>query len=463
MDSLTLLLLPHLATVLGFLLAAILIGRALRQHDRPVTSLAWVMAIVLIPHVGVPAYLLFGGRKLRSLASRKRPLYEAPPVPAEGPDADTGTEALLCSHGMPHARPGNRVRLITASDRAYTRLVELIEGAQRSIHVTTFIFGHDRIGQDLAARLARRAGEGIEVRLLVDALGSLKARLWLLRRLRRSGVQVGIFMRMLPLHRKWSANLRNHRKIALFDDALAITGGMNLAGDYLGPEPDPRRWIDTMLEIEGPLVADLHVVFARDWEFATGEQLATPAPAPAIDGGDLAQVVPSGPDVDGDPLYDAVVAAIYRARRRVWIATPYFLPDVGLLRALQLQARMGIDVRLVLPLQSNHWSADMVRNRVLRTVAGSGIRAYLHPGRMIHAKHLVVDDAVGICGSANMDPRSMYLNYEVAVFCYSGAGVTAISAWMEQFMTGTREARLPQPTLLRQFTEDLCWLASPLL
>lgn len=461
MDSALVVLLPHAATVLGFLLAVVLIGHAVRQHERPVTSLAWVMAIVLIPHVGVPAYLLFGGRKLRSLAERKPPLYR--PLRRARGARGNDIEDLLCSHGLPPARDGSRVELLTRGEEAYRALVAHIESAEHSIDITTFILGNDAVGRDLIDRLAARAARGVRVRLLVDALGSLKARPRLLPRLERAGGRVGIFMRMLPLHRKWSANLRNHRKIALFDDLVAMTGGMNLAEQYIGADARADRWLDSCLVVEGPPVADLAAVFRSDWEFATGESLPLPHSPAEIETGTPAQVVPSGPDVDGDPLYDAIIAAAYRARERIWIVTPYFLPDDGLLRALRVQGRRGIDVRLIMPLRSNHWSADMVRNRLLRGLIAHGVRAFLHPQRMIHAKHIVIDDVLAVSGSANLDPRSLYLNYEIAVFSYGAADVSATAAWMAEIAAECETGRIPRRTPIRQLSEDLCWLASPLL
>jgi cardiolipin synthase len=453
------LLLEHLAVVAGFVLGLLLVTRVLREHTRPVTSIAWMLFMLFAPWLGVPAYLVFGGRKVQQLSARK-PLLHAPAQQPDAPPNEIARRLTAC--GMPPARAGNALDPITDGALAFEHLLARIDGAQRSIHLMTFILADDAVGRALVARLAARARAGIEVRVLVDALGSLHARLRLLRRLRAAGVEVGVFMPMLPLARRWSANLRNHRKIAIFDGLVAITGGMNLAAEYMGPPRRRPHWIDTCAEIRGPAVADLAGVFAQDWTFATGAVLPPPA-IPAAAGEVALQIAPNGPDVAGDPFYDVLTSALHNARHRIWIVTPYFVPDEGLLRAVALQARVGVDVRVVLPRRSNHRVADLARNRLLRELAGSGVRVFLHPGAMMHAKHIVIDDDLAISGSVNMDARSLYLNYEVAVFAYGDGAVAADAAFVERLMQHCVEEQPPRPGALGRWAEDLCWLLSPLI
>lgn len=460
------LLLEHLGIVVGFVLGLLLVTRVLRQHTRPVTSIAWMLFMVLAPWVGVPAYLLFGGRKVQQLSRRKPPFFSHEPATAPTPTAagDSLDEIArrLVACGMPPPRAGNDFAPITDGKLAYDCLLARIDGARESIHLMTFILADDTVGREIIARLAARARAGVKVRVLVDALGSLRVRYTRLRRLREAGAEVGVFMPMLPLHRRWSANLRNHRKIAIFDGALAVTGGMNLAQEYMGPLPGRARWIDTCAEITGPAVADLANVFVRDWNFATGDTLTPPAAPPAC-GETMLQIAPNGPDVLGDPFYDVLTSAIYNARQRIWIVTPYFVPDEGLLRALSLQARMGMDVRVVLPRRSNHRVADFARNRLLRELADSGVRVFMHPRAMLHAKHIVIDDRVAISGSVNMDARSLYLNYEVAVFAYGKDAAVRDIAWVERLMLDCVEGDVPHPGVLGRWAEDLCWLLSPMI
>jgi cardiolipin synthase len=271
-------------------------------------------------------------------------------------------------------------------------------------------------------------------------------------------------MRALPLHRRWKANLRNHRKLAIFDGEVALAGGMNLARRYMGTGRSDARWVDTLVRLEGPAVRDLAAIFADDWEFATGESLEDLSDAERESRGDqVLQVVPSGPDVPHDALLDAVVAAVYKARRRLWVVTPYFVPDDGLMRALLLQARLGSDVRVILPRRSDHFAADLARARFVRRLREAGARFFVHRQRMIHAKHLLVDDALAVAGSANLDMRSLYLNYELALFGYDPHTVQTTERWMEALLGECEEYAPDEPGVVRRIAEDLCWLAAPLL
>lgn len=455
----------HLATIVGFLLALLLVSRVLRQHSRPDTSIAWFLFMVLAPWVGVPAYLIFGGRKIDNRAGRKPELHPTSLLPTAGDIGDDSARRLLAC-GLPPPRVGNAIELVTDGTEAYERLLALIDGARESIHLTTFIFADDAVGRSLVTRLAARAQEGVAVRVLVDAVGSLLARAWRLRELSRAGAEVGVFMPVLPLRRRWSANLRNHRKLAIFDGEIVLTGGMNLATEYMGPalpsDSGATRWIDTCVEVRGPAVADFAQIFAQDWAFATGCSVAVGS-APEPIGETTLQIAPTGPDVAGDPFYDVLTAAIHNARERVWIVTPYFVPDEGLLRALALQARVGVDVRLILPRRSNHRIADLARNRLLRELGATGVRVFLHPHAMIHAKHIVIDERVAITGSVNMDARSLYVNYELAMFAYGRVAATHDAHWIASVAARCEETLPPRPGVLGRWGEDLSWLLSPLI
>ena len=458
------LLFSHVSTFFGLALGILLMARILRQQSRPAVSIAWLLSILLIPYLGVPAYLLFGGRKLRRTAESKGYLYGDTSANGDA-QPKSHIEKVLSSAGMPPARHDNHVEVITDGTEAYRRLIRMIDEAEHRIDIMTFILGREEVGQAVIERLAARAAEGIEVRLLLDALGCMWSRGRFADPLREAGGKVGIFMPVLPLRRKWSANLRNHRKIAIFDGETALIGGMNLASSYMGPEPKPERFIDTSTVVRGAAVHDLAVVFSSDWEFATDEKnVCHPSSPTAVDHGDaVAQVVASGPDVSGDPLYEAILCATYEASERIWITTPYLIPDEGLLKALLLQARLGRDVRVVLPAESNHYLADLARNRFLRQLEATGAKIYLREGKMIHAKHILFDDRLTVVGTVNFDVRSLYLNYEVAMFVYSPSEITRTADWMQSIMDESVVYTLEEVGYFRQWAEDLGLLVSPLL
>ncbi|MCX7011210.1 MAG: cardiolipin synthase [Candidatus Sumerlaeota bacterium] len=459
----------HFETVLGLCLGFLLIARILRQHYRPSVSIAWLLAIVLIPYVGVPAYLLFGGRKLMWLAGKKPRLYagEGEEPQPEGP-LISRMERVLVASGTPRARRHNCVDFVPSGDETYAALVSLIEKAKESIHMATFILGCDSVARSIVDLLCRKAAEGVEVRLLLDALGSLRSRGRFVNRLREANGRVGIFLPVLPLRRKWSANLRNHRKMVIIDGRAALLGGMNIAAEYMGPTPNPKRWLDTASIITGAAVNDLEAIFAKDWMFATGETLEARRrleESACDESGCMAtvQIAASGPDTIRDAVYEALLAATFEARRRIWIVSPYFVPDETLLQALLLQARLGCDVRIVLPERSNHLLADVARGRFLRDLKAAGAKVFLHRGCMIHGKHVVFDDEIAMAGSLNLDMRSLYLNYEVAMFLLSRGEVTAIADWMDDLIKRSEEISVTEPGCFQNWAEDLSLLVSPLL
>jgi cardiolipin synthase len=274
-------------------------------------------------------------------------------------------------------------------------------------------------------------------------------------------------MPLIRLPFRGRANLRNHRKTVVIDGQCALVGGMNLAEEYLGPEPDPKRWRDLVVQVCGPAVRDLDDLFRSDWRFATNEDLE-PRPRAEIpaeselDGLMTAQTVASGPDVVGDPFYESLVSALFAARQRVWVVTPYFIPDETLVRALDLAARRGVDVRLVVPLRSNHLIADLARGSYLHEVHDSGGSILKFRPGMVHAKAILIDDGLSIIGTANMDMRSLFLNYEVSLFFYSRPLAEQTAAWMTALMTGCRPYRVPRGRVII-LMHDVFRLLSPLL
>jgi len=460
-------LLEHCISVGSFLLAVVLLTDVLRNHRQPGGTMAWAMAIVLIPYVGVPLYLLFGGRKLKRVRKGKSDLFEADadPKPEPMPPVCIADRVLRTGIGPP-PRTGHQVDMVFSGEEAFHRLIALIQSATHSVHITTFILGRDEVGRAIVEALARKAREGVEVRLLLDSLGSMWTQHGFVHPLREAGGAIGHFLPVLPVQRRWSANLRNHRKLVVVDNASAMVGGMNLSTYFMGPEPNPERFLDASVFLEGPAVEDIQDVFLNDWQYATGEnqaRLAALLPDASNEGKSVVQVAASGPDVPEDTMHDALVAAMTEAKERVWIVTPYFVPGESMLKALTLQARMGRDVQVLVPRRSNHRILDWARGPSLRRLHEAGARIWTYPKGMIHTKLLLFDDTVAVSGSPNLDMRSMYLNFEIALFHYSTAEITAIQKWIEAHAAEC-EAWEPKPvTLVREWSEGLCKLVAPLL
>ena len=398
------LLISHLLSIVGFAMATVLIAVIVVQRRAPGTTFAWLLAIVLIPYLGVPLYLMFGGRKVGTRG--KAQLREPPP------------------------RDGNSFELYTTGESAFAAVLEALESAQRSIHVSTLILGADEVGDAILEVLEAKAKAGLEVCVLLDSLFKRRAGRKNMHELQRSGGRLAWFMPVwhLPFRRQLRANLRLHRKIIVVDGETAIVGGMNLAREYMGPTPLPGRWVDLSAKIRGPAVADIAAVFRADWKFAAKEELAEIAATPRAGNARL-QVVGSGPDVADDLIYDAFITAVFAAKQRLWIATPYFVPDEALLRGLVLAVRRGVDVRIVVPARSNHRTADYAGASYLRAVAQAGGRICCFAPTMLHAKAILVDDSIAAIGSANLDMRSLFFNYEIALFGSSKPEVDTLAAW----------------------------------
>lgn len=464
---------PHLLTVSGFLLALFLIARLLTEKRQPTNTVAWLLVIVLIPYIGVPLYLLLGGRKLQRLVARKSRL-----VPSlQGSDAIdvesqvSPTAQTINAAGASPPLGGNSIRLITTGELAFTELEAQIRAAKHSIHITTFILGRDDTGRRIVQLLAQRAREGIKVRLLLDAVGCMFSSRGFVQPLRDAGGEVQRFMSVLPLVSRHSANLRNHRKIAVFDQHTAIIGGHNLAAEYMGPIHSRKRWRDFGAVISGPAAAVLNEVFLADWSFASGKSGSdlhreNLAEASRFEGTSVAQVVASGPDVAGDPLYEGIVSMIQEAHKSITIVTPYFIPDEVLWRSLIVKARAGTSVTLILPARSNHPVTDYARRHYVRELSRAGAAVMLVGPTMMHCKAMIIDDRVGLLGSANFDLRSLFVNFEIGVFVYSRTDVLAMKLWAESLLTHAsryKPERSRKFRILGNVVEDLSRLLAPLL
>jgi cardiolipin synthase len=293
--------------------------------------------------------------------------------------------------------------------------------------------GKDETGSAIVRALARKASHGLKIYLLLDALGSVRISRKFLSPLLEAGGRVAFFMPMIHWPFRGRANLRNHRKMIICDNQSAIIGGMNLASEYMGPQASPARWQDLSLLVQGPVAAYLTEIFRSDWKFASKEALghhSTGIQALKSDSNGITQLVASGPDVRNDSLRNAILTAIFKANRRIWVVTPYFVPDELMSEGLCIAIARNVDVSIIIPQKSNHRLADLVREGYLARVQEAGADIWLYEPRMLHAKAILVDDTLAIVGSANMDMRSILLNYEIALCIYDTDAIRQLEAWM---------------------------------
>jgi cardiolipin synthase len=463
-------LLAHFSTVAGFILALFLIARLMSERKAPANTFAWLLVIVFIPWLGVPLYLLIGGRKLRRLAKNKKALLPVLPAicRAEAKNVCVPVARTVAGAGGFEPVGGNRVRFLLTGEEDFAELERLILGAKRSIHIASFILSNDVTGLRFVEILAQRAREGIKVRLLLDALGCFRTSRSFVDPIRKAGGEVGRFMPVLPFTSRGSANLRSHRKVAIFDGTVAMVGGRNIAREYMGSAVFPKRWRDFGAVIEGPAAIVLGEVFTADWCFVTREEPETirsdsHAGGAPISGDCDLQVVASGPDVPGDPLYEGIVSMIQQAERNIWIVTPYYIPDDVLQRSLIVKARAGCKVTLIVPAKSNHPVTDFARRNFTRELLRAGANVLLYNAGMIHAKAIVVDDTVALFGSPNFDLRSLFVNFEVGVFVYTKREIDLMKAWVDDVTKQCVVPTLTKRSFLTSVAEDLCRLLAPIL
>jgi cardiolipin synthase len=342
---------------------------------------------------------------------------------------------------------------------SYRALVELIEVAREQIEVCTFIFGGDAVGADVGEQLISAAKRGVRVRLLIDAVGSLMMPKRMLRRLQAGGIDVRYFMPLLHNPIRGHSNLRNHRKMAIADSHRIWAGGRNLTDAYFLDKPQRPAWVDLSFEVNGHVAEQAQAQFEMDWRAAGGHignhVLSEAKTKPLRPGkGPLAQWIASGPDYADDTVYALLLSAFYHAQNSILLVTPYFVPDAALLDALCLACRRGVQVNLVMPRRSNHRLADLARERALRQLSAAGGQVHLAHS-MVHAKAVVIDSAMALCGSVNLDSRSLFLNYEEMTVFYGAPEITWLTVWINQLSDRATTYQARRPTWYRDVLEGI--------
>jgi cardiolipin synthase A/B len=443
-------------------------------------AIAWCLVVLLMPLMGALLFWVFGynhvSRPLRRV-QQQRSAFRARHPPrlqeaARGKEDDIPTWCNLgeiaCKVRAFPVSDGNAVVLYHDTAVAFEALLTALAQARHHIHLEFFIVRNDATAARLIGVLADKALAGVEVRLLYDAMGSVNLKGRTLRPLLKAGGRANAFLPLNPLRSRIQVNLRNHRKIVVIDGQVAFTGGMNVGGEYLGLDDEFGYWRDSFLKLEGPAAAGLQRVFCEDWHFACCEELNDDAyfPEPFCTGDAVVQVVESGPDQEVKAIRELYFAAILSARERLWIATPYFVPDSGLLDALRLARYRGVDVRLLTVLQSDHWVAGHASRYYFPALLDAGVEIYRYKRGMMHAKMMIADGRWAMVGSANLDNRSLHLSFEAGCVLHTPALVAELEEQFRQDMLDC--VRLDADTFAaRSFTsrltENACRLLSPLL
>ena len=451
------------------------------------TSLAWITVLMLAPVVGVVAYLLIGENRL----GRRRAEHHAAIVERftresirdwkdgqhnwEDENVPYRSIATLATHvgGIPPLR-GNRLELIGGTDEFLDRLIDDIDGAATRVSLLSYIMMRGGGGDRVCEALLRAAGRGVECRVLLDAVGSRPflespAR----RRLRERGVRVAPAFPVSPLRALFRRlDLRNHRKIAVIDGAIAYTGSHNVtdASFKLDPKTRVGPWIDASVRLQGPAVRALEVVFLHDWALDAPEGDISledfPADIDVVEEGSSVSVVPSMPGRDINAVYEAFVAAIYMARHELIMTTPYFVPDEAMRTALRAAVLRGVDVQIVIPAINDSPLVARASRAQCRELLEMGAAFWHFAGGLLHAKTLTIDRHVALIGSANFDVRSFWLNCEISLFVYDSDFASRLrflqKSYIHESTRFTIEDWWARPAIGR-FVDDVARLAGPVL
>ncbi len=447
--------------------------RAIKTARTPQGAMGWAIFLVTAPYLGVPLYLFLGHNKYRgyeiSRASSERVLegvaaYREQYKPKSKPKNDT---TLFEKIGELPGVDGNGFQLLIDGEATFAAIFEAIDAARSYVLVQSYIVHDDGVGRALCDHMIRAAERGVSVRFMVDAVGSKALPPTYFGRLRKAGVQ---FVDPKSTHGpkyRFELNFRNHRKTVVVDGHVGFTGGLNFGDEYKGLDPRFGAWRDTHIRLTGPVVSQLQLIFAEDWHWATEEILIDDLNWKADrDKADMTSLlVATGP---GDALESGAlffISCIAEAKTRVWIASPYFVPDIDILSALKLAALRGLDVRLLVPEVIDHtvpWLAAFAYFDEIRDV---GVKVMRYDSGFMHQKVVLVDDTLAAVGTMNMDNRSFRLNFETMAVYFDEAAASEVEAMFKADFERSFELtkRLSEQPRRIQIGAPLSRLVSPLL
>jgi len=455
-----------------YLVVAILAGGHVLLYKRNSrAAFGWLGLIIVFPIAGALLYALFGVNRVQRKARRVSSEADVGPE-AERPDlaAPRAAGALLSHPGLnvtgARLSPDNSVRTYFNGEEAFPAMLRAIDNAQREVLLSSYIFDNDDTGRRFTGALAAARDRGCEVRVLVDDVGIRYSFPTIVRELEARRLDYRRFMPLRLLPPSFSINLRTHRKLLIADRSTAFAGGMNIGDRQLVEGPSRHRASDLHFGFTGPLLTDFVHLFAEDWRFAGGDELphwkAPPGPA----GDARCRVVPDGPDENLDALMLVLMGVISTARERVWIMTPYFLPDRQMLGCMQAAALAGVDVQVMIPSRNNWPLVQWALQHGMAELLDCGVRILQRPPPFAHSKCLLVDDVYSLVGSGNLDPRSLRLNFELGIEVFDSRLNAELASHFAETAAGcqphTRE-RLDARSLPVRLRDGAAALFSPYL
>lgn len=472
---------PHIIFALSVVAgAAAAIHAAMTKNDVR-SAIGWVGVILMSPLFGPFIYLIAGINRVRrdqisqqrDRAMKDYTRIDTPVVHDVTPYSGPQFASLRILGDRISRFPlhdGNHIQILAGGDEAYPAMIAAIDAARETIGLQTYIFDDDPEGRKFVEALARAQSRGVEIRVLIDSIGSKYSRPPVIHRLHRHGIRTALFMTN-PLGMKMPyANLRSHRKILIIDGRIGFTGGMNIRAGFVSAVARDKTTMDTHFRLEGPVVLQLVSVFAHDWEFTTHETLPMPVwchdawtpPEPRVP----ARCVRSGPDRAIVSTHNMLLGAFAVAQQHIRIQSPYFLPDQILLGAINTAARRGIRVDIVIPGANNLRLVNYAMTAQLDQIIRNGCHVWRAAGNFNHSKLITIDGAWSYVGSSNLDPRSLRLNFELDVEIYSRHMAADIERLIDAEIQGAQAVtleNLAKTPFRKRLRNKIIWLASPYL
>ncbi|MCK7552757.1 cardiolipin synthase [Marinobacter goseongensis] len=442
-----------IAIALGLLYASAFacIVRILLSYRTAQGALAWIIGLVAVPYLAVPMFLLFGRNRFGGYVRARRMgdaaltnllnRFEKQTTSISLPGHEHFSDELqvLCKLGRQPFTSNNRCALLRDGEATFDAVFEAMEDARRYILLEFYIVRSDKVGQRIKSILKRKLAEGVEVWFLYDDIGSVGLPRKYLTELADAGARVASFGDGNIRRRRFQINFRNHRKLLVCDGHTGFVGGINLGDEYLGTAMDQEPWRDTHCQISGPAVTGLQLAWLEDWNWASSEfpELSW-EPDITPDSDQEVLILPTGPADTYETCALFFLNCINNARERIWIASPYFVPDFQIMNALQLAALRGVDVRIIIPEKSDNWLIKIAAYSYLVQACQAGVGIYRYQPGFMHQKVILVDNRYAAVGTANMDNRSMRLNFEITAINTSEAFVADVATMLEEDLANTR-------------------------
>lgn len=467
-----------------FTLTAILVAVTIFLENRhPSSTLAWLMILAVIPIVGFIFYILFGQNYRKRKTFEKKSMrdeqayslieYRSTPSNEELSHFNEGQQRLFQLSRQVARSPisfSTETTVLTNGEETFTAIIRELEQATHHIHMEYYIYRNDQIGNQIKDILIRKAQSGVKVRFLYDDVGSLRLPAAFIEEMKDAGVEAVAFA---PVFIPWlsnKVNYRNHRKIVVIDSNVGFIGGLNVGDEYLGKSKTYGFWRDTHLLIKGEAVHALQVIFLQDWLYMTGQTFLNPEylsqPLTDYCGSGAVQIIASGPDNKWETMKNMFFSMINSAKRSIWISTPYFIPDEDIFSGLKVAALSGIDVKILFPKKPDKWLPYLASHSYFPSLLEAGVKIYEYEKGFMHAKILIVDGSMASIGTANMDMRSLHLNFEVNAFLYQTDSTQKLVAdFLADLLQSSiiDQEKFARRRWLTRFMESAARLMSPLL